>query len=145
MREIVCIGADGDVEEFRQRWMVTASAFAESLGLTTEIVAASDPFFAPTGRGKAALQRIKSLKHEMVVHFPDGRPMAIASFNNHEHFFGEAFGISVESGGTAASACVAFGIERWLLAVLVDDNVNDISALVPALSRAGHGATLADF
>jgi seryl-tRNA synthetase len=145
MREIVCIGADGDVEEFRQRWMVTASAFAESLGLATEIVAASDPFFAPTARGKAALQRIKSLKHELVVHFPDGRPMAIASFNNHEHFFGEAFGISLDSGKTAASACVAFGIERWLLAVLVANDVDDLTALNPAVSRARHAGTLADF
>jgi seryl-tRNA synthetase len=122
MREIVCIGSDSDVEEFRQRWMQRATMFAESLGLNGEIVIASDPFFAPTARGRAALQRIKALKHELVVRFPDGRPMAIASFNNHERFFGESFGISVENGEAAASGCVAFGIERWLLAVLVAEH-----------------------
>lgn len=136
MREIVCIGTEADVEEFRQRWMVNATAFAESLGLATEILTASDPFFAPTGRGKAALQRLKSLKHELVVHFPDGRPMAITSFNNHEHFFGEAFGISLETGETAASSCVAFGLERWVLAVLVANPPNHALGLSSLCERA---------
>ncbi len=124
MREIVCLGTAADVEGFRQRWIIRSSAFAESLGLTVEIVQANDPFFAPTARGKAALQRIKALKHELIVRFPDGRPLAIASFNNHEHFFGEAFGFSLESGEIAASGCVAFGIERWLLAVLAAHGVD---------------------
>ena len=118
MREVVCIGTPDDVEEFRQRWMVRASAFAESLGLGGEIVQATDPFFAPTSRGKSVLQRIKALKHEIIVRFPNGRSLAIASFNNHERFFGDSFGISLAGGEVAASGCVAFGIERWLLAVL---------------------------
>jgi seryl-tRNA synthetase len=118
MREIVCVGSDYDVEAFRQRWMTHALDFARSLGLDPEIAIATDPFFAPTARGKEVLQRIKSLKHELVVRFPDDRTMAIASFNNHEQFFGESFGISLAGGKPAASACVAFGIERWLLALL---------------------------
>lgn len=118
MREIVCIGSESDVEAFRQRWITRAQGAARSFGLETEIVVASDPFFAPTARGKAVLQRIKTLKHELVVRFADGREIAIASFNNHERFFGESFGISLHTGGAASSACVAFGIERWLLAVL---------------------------
>jgi seryl-tRNA synthetase len=124
MREIVCLGTPGEVEEFRQRWMVRSVAFAESLGLTVEIVQATDPFFAPTARGKAALQRIKALKHELTIRFPNGSTMAIASFNNHERFFGESFGISLENASIAASGCVAFGIERWLLAVLAKHGVD---------------------
>ncbi len=124
MREIVCLGTDDDVEAFRQRWIARAQEFAHSLGLETETVAASDPFFAPTARGKAALQRIKALKHELVVRFSDGRAMAIASFNNHEKMFGESFEISVAGGSAASSACVAFGLERWLLAVLVEHGVD---------------------
>lgn len=125
MREVVCVSTPVEVEEFRQRWMLRATAFAESLGLTVEIVQATDPFFAPTARGKAVLQRIKALKHELIVRFPDGRSLAIASFNNHERFFGESFEISLESGEVAASGCVAFGIERWLLAVLAANGVGD--------------------
>jgi seryl-tRNA synthetase len=124
MREIVCLGTPAHVEEFRQRWMERTQAFAESVGLAAEIVQAADPFFAPTARGKAALQRIKALKHELIVRFPDGRPLAIASFNNHENFFGEPFEISLENGEAAASGCVAFGIERWLLAVLASRGAN---------------------
>jgi seryl-tRNA synthetase len=123
MREIVCLGTLVEVEEFRQRWMLRATAFGESLGLTVETVQATDPFFAPTARGKAVLQRLKALKHELIVRFPDGRSLAIASFNNHERFFGESFEISLESGEAAASGCVAFGIERWLLAVLAANGV----------------------
>jgi seryl-tRNA synthetase len=123
MREVVCIGTLAEVEEFRQRWMVRAALFAESLGLTVETVQATDPFFAPTARGKAVLQRIKALKHELIVRFPDGRSLAIASFNNHERFFGESFQISLASGQAAASGCVAFGIERWLLAVLAANGI----------------------
>ncbi|HYN81393.1 MAG TPA: hypothetical protein VES88_07825 [Gemmatimonadaceae bacterium] len=123
MREIVCLGTPAEVEDFRQRWMLRAVAFAESLGLTVETVQATDPFFAPTARGKAALQRIKALKHELIVRFPNGRSLAIASFNNHERFFGESFAISLDNGDAAASACVAFGIERWLLAVLATNGV----------------------
>jgi seryl-tRNA synthetase len=125
MREIVCLGAPDEVEEFRQRWMLRAVTFAESLGLTVEIAQATDPFFAPTARGKAALQRIKALKHELIVQFANGRSLAIASFNNHEQFFGESFGITLESGQIASSACVAFGLERWLLAALATDRVED--------------------
>jgi hypothetical protein len=58
--------------------------------------------------------------------------MAIASFNNHETFFGEAFSISLARYGhptsdratPAWSGCVAFGIERWLLALLVEHGLN---------------------
>jgi len=80
---------------------------------------ASDPFFAPTARGKAVLQRVKSLKHELLVDAGDGPSLAIASFNNHEQFFGEAFDITLATGAPASSACVAFGVERWVLAILM--------------------------
>lgn len=119
MREIVCIGDTQEVEEFRQRGLARAAALAQAMGIETEVIVATDPFFAPTSRGKALLQRVKSLKHELVMRFPDGRPLAIASFNNHERFFGDAFGITLPGGQAAATACVAFGIERWTLALLV--------------------------
>jgi seryl-tRNA synthetase len=123
MREIVCLGAQHDVREFLDRSVERVSALERVLGIHCEIVAASDPFFAPNARGRAALQRIKGLKHELVFRFPDGRPLAIASFNDHELFFGEAFSISQSDGSPAWSGCVAFGLERWLMAVLVTHGV----------------------
>jgi seryl-tRNA synthetase len=124
MREIVCLGTPWDVKSLLDRGVERASALAARLELETEIVVASDPFFAPSARGRAALQRIKGLKHELVFRFPDGRPLAIASFNDHEEFFGDAFAISLADGSAASSGCVAFGLERWLLAVLVTHGVN---------------------
>jgi len=119
MREIVCLGAQHDVRGFLDRSVERVSGLERVLGLDCEMVAASDPFFAPNARGRAALQRIKGLKHELVFRFPDGRPLAIASFNDHELFFGDAFKISLPNGSAAWSGCVAFGLERWLMAILV--------------------------
>lgn len=120
MREAVCVGTAGETEAFRQRGAAAATALARNLGLETAIVQAEDPFFLPTARGRALLQRVKALKHELVVEPPGGPPLALASFNHHERFFGEAFAIRLTAdGGAASSACVAFGIERWLLAFLV--------------------------
>jgi len=92
---------------------------ASSLGLEHRIVIATDPFFAPTARGKKLLQRVKGLKHELMLPVGDGREIAAASFNNHEAFFGECFDIRQAGGEPAVSGCVAFGLERWLLAYLV--------------------------
>jgi seryl-tRNA synthetase len=118
MREIVCLGAEREVKNFLDRSVARVTELERVLGLNADLEAASDPFFAPTARGRAALQRIKGLKHELVFRFADGKPLAIASFNDHELFFGEAFGIRLPDGKPAWSGCVAFGLERWLLAVL---------------------------
>jgi seryl-tRNA synthetase len=114
MREIVCVGPLEAVEAFRQRGIARATALAGALGLTAEVAQATDPFFAPTARGKALLQQLKALKQELVM-----GDLATASFNNHETFFGEAFDIRLAGGAPAASACVAFGLERWALAFLL--------------------------
>jgi seryl-tRNA synthetase len=114
MREIVCVGPLEDVEAFRQRGIRRATALAETLGLSAAVVQANDPFFAPTARGKALLQQLKVLKQELVM-----SDLAAASFNNHETFFGETFDIRLAGGAPAASACVAFGLERWTLAFLL--------------------------
>ena len=119
MREIVCIGAPAEVETFRQRGLGRALTLAQKLGIAARVATATDPFFAPSARGRMVLQRVKGLKHELLLPLGDGRTVAAASFNNHERFFGDAFDIKLHDGTGAASACVAFGVERWLLAYLV--------------------------
>ena len=69
---------------------------------------------------------MKGLKHELALPIGGERSTAAASFNNHERFFGDAFGITLETGEPASSGCVAFGIERWLLAFLVAHGVDRV-------------------
>jgi seryl-tRNA synthetase len=126
MREIVCLGGADDVEHFRQRAMRVAGSLATRLDLDAGFLVATDPFFAPTARGKAIVQRVKSLKHELALPIGGERSTAAASFNNHERFFGDAFGITLETGEPASSGCVAFGLERWLLAFLVAHGVDRV-------------------
>ncbi|HUQ47698.1 MAG TPA: hypothetical protein VM053_05560 [Gemmatimonadaceae bacterium] len=137
MREIVFLGASHEAETFRKAHIENVSAFAESIGLKTRVELATDPFFAPTARGKSLLQLVKALKQELIVDRPDGTSLAISSFNNHERFFGDAFAIRLFNGESATTACVAFGIERWMLAILMTHGVD--SANWPLL--AGQGAS----
>lgn len=118
MREAVLIGGDAEVTAFRADGIARAVALAAALGLDGQLVEAADPFFMPTSRGRALLQQMKALKHELVVPIGTDQALAIASFNHHETFFGRAFGIGLGDGTPAASGCVAFGLERWLLAFL---------------------------
>jgi seryl-tRNA synthetase len=118
MREVVCVGSADAVAAFLRGVVDATLNLALDFGLTPKIEVATDPFFAPTSRGKELLQRMKGLKRELLLPAGSGRSVAAASFNDHETFFGEAFGIRLPDGSPAHSACLAFGIERWMLAFL---------------------------
>ena len=117
MREGVCVGDDATTDAFRDAGARRGLALAAALGLDARMEEATDPFFAPTARGRQLLQRLKGLKQELLLPV-GGEAVAAASFNLHERFFGEAFDIRVADGSPAASACAAYGVERWLLAFL---------------------------
>jgi seryl-tRNA synthetase len=120
MRETVCLGSASDVAAFRARGFTAVSDLALRLGLRARVEQATDPFFAAGTRGRALLQRVRALKHEIMLPIGGGRSTAAASLNDHAGFFGAAFAIKLADGMTAATGCVAFGVERWLLAVLVE-------------------------
>lgn len=119
MREVVCIGSADDARAFLERSTERVGDFARSLGLEGALAVATDPFFAPSARGKAVLQRLKELKRELLLPIDAKRTIAAASFNLHDTFFGQAFDIRLRDGAPATTACLAFGLERWLLAFLV--------------------------
>src|SRR5262249_51527322 len=98
MREQVCVGDDATARVFREDGCRRAQRLAASLAIPAQVAEASDPFFAPSGRGRAALQRIKSLKHELLLSTGPAESVAAASFNLHEHFFGSAFAIALGDG-----------------------------------------------
>jgi hypothetical protein len=112
MREIVCVGDDAAVRGFVAAAHAFADACAAAFELDVHWQAASDPFFDPTGDSRALAQRLAPTKQELCL----GDGLAIASVNQHRAFFGEAY--DIRAGGKAArSACIAFGLERWLSAL----------------------------
>jgi seryl-tRNA synthetase len=113
MREIVCIGTADEVKEFLNRYQDRCERFFERIGLPVEFQNATDPFFNPSKNPKYILQKLDPVKTEMV--YQSG--LAIGSINFHRNYFGEAFQIS-RDGKEAFSGCVAFGLERWIYAVL---------------------------
>jgi len=133
MREIVFLGPASVVREHRQNWMRKAACWARALGLDAELNPATDPFFGAQTRGKKLLQQIKELKYELTVPGPAGTPMPVASFNLHEELFTEKFNIRLENGLSLHSACVAFGLERWYLALTARHGINRALELVEGL------------
>ena len=110
MREVVCVGASEEVRIFRARWRSRAARLAKGLGIDAAFTPASDPFF-----GAAAAQRLYQAVSEAKSELVAGQ-LAIASLNNHGTHFAAAFNLR-RNGTNARSACVAFGLERWLAAM----------------------------
>jgi seryl-tRNA synthetase len=113
MREIVCIGTADEVKQFLKQFQDRVDLFFTRIGLPVEWKDATDPFFNPSRNPKYVLQKLDPVKTEMVYK----TDLAIGSINFHRNYFGEAFQISRE-GKEAFSGCVAFGVERWIYAVL---------------------------
>jgi seryl-tRNA synthetase len=129
MREIVFVGAPGWVESCRDEWMRRVHAFATSLGLDGSLEPATDPFFGVTGRGRRLLQQVKGLKYELQL-AAGQESLPVASFNLHETFFAQRFAMTLEDGVDAHSACVAFGLERWVLVFLEQQGTAAAEGLV---------------
>ena len=112
MRELVCIGDAGAIDPFIDQCRDKIDDLILSLGIGGNWQSATDPFFDPTADPKALAQILEPVKQELCIE--DG--LAIASLNKHRSFFGECY--EIKFGDDAAhSACVAFGIERWLHAL----------------------------
>ena len=138
MREWVRLGTPEDVRTFRDRWLERGVALLGALGLDVHADVANDPFFGRGGRLKAAAQREQSLKFELLAPVGDPEsPTAVASCNYHQDHFGRKFGIRTADGADAHTACVGFGLERLVLA-LVRRHGTDAAAW-PAAVRSALG------
>jgi seryl-tRNA synthetase len=127
MREIVHLGSRATIASFLSEARERVLLLARALGLSTSIEKASDPFFDPARSPKYLHATLFPSKHELV-----SGGVAIGSFNDHRNFFGEAFGIDTAE-GAAHTACVAFGIERWVHAVLETHGANPADWPMPKL------------
>ena len=137
MREVVSVGPLDAVRRFLEEGLGWVTGLTAELGLSGRVEEASDPFFAPTSRGRAILQKVKGLKRELTLPIGEDRRLAVASLNDHELHFGEAFDLRLPGGEPASSACVAFGLERLLLGVLMQHGV-DVARWPAALREEEH-------
>jgi seryl-tRNA synthetase len=129
MREIVCIGpieaVQSHLESFKQRIL----HFANQIELPLNIQVATDPFYQ-TQSARTLMQQLFPVKEEFVY----GDSVAIASVNFHRNFFGERCGIKTSNEQAAFSGCVAFGIERWIHALL-EHFRGDVDFITKTISR----------
>jgi len=116
--ELVRIGEPDAVLEWRNEWAQRGLDLLRALGLAAELDNANDPFFGRRGRMLAANQRDEGLKLELLVQIAGPEPTALASFNHHRDHFGSTYGIQLADGTTAHTACLGFGHERIVLALL---------------------------
>ena len=117
-REIVRIAEPETVSAWRDAWRDRAIDVLLRLGLDARFDVASDPFFGRTGRLMARSQRAQALKFEVHVPIAGPEPTAVASFNYHRDHFTSRYGITMQSGDAAHTACLGFGLERITLALL---------------------------
>jgi seryl-tRNA synthetase len=116
--ELVRIGEPDVVLQWRDEWSQRGLNLLRGLGLSAELDNANDPFFGRRGRMLAASQREQALKLELLVQIAGPEPTALASFNHHRDHFGATFGIELADGEVAHTACLGFGHERIVLALL---------------------------
>ncbi|GAA4833252.1 hypothetical protein [Kitasatospora terrestris] len=114
MREVLYLGSREGAAEHLELGAAFITATAERLGLDLTRAAADDPFY-DQGGSRARLMKLDPVKHEFSA--PDGT--AIASVNRHRNFFGDRLAIRAGEHGPAHSACVAFGLERWVHAMIL--------------------------
>ncbi len=118
MREFVCVGSPDEVVAFREYWKIRALELVQQLALPHQTATASDPFFGRAGKLMAVSQVEQELKFELLIPINSAEnPTACMSFNYHQGHFGETWGIDTADGGVAHTACVAFGMDRFALAI----------------------------
>ncbi|MGA2011236.1 MAG: amino acid--[acyl-carrier-protein] ligase [Solirubrobacteraceae bacterium] len=116
--ELVRIGEPEAVLQWRDEWAQRGLDLLLALGLDAALDNANDPFFGRRGRMLATNQRQDRLKLELLVPIAGPEPTALASFNHHRDHFGSTYGIELADGGVAHTACLGFGHERIVLALL---------------------------
>ncbi|WP_418038473.1 aminoacyl--tRNA ligase-related protein [Paenibacillus xylanilyticus] len=119
MREIVFIGSPDFVEETRTAIMKDIWELFVGLGMSGKIETAHDPFYFPKDAIKQQYQLMSSMKFELIAEIKNrGSAFSIASFNNVKDTLCKEFLITNARKEFLHSGCVAFGIDRWVYAIL---------------------------
>jgi seryl-tRNA synthetase len=135
MREIICLGDRATVQNHLADFKSKTLAFAAALDLPVATQVAHDPFFdSKASRSAAAL--IFPVKEEFVYR----GSLAIGSVNFHRNFFGERCALRGPDGAFLFSGCAAFGLERWLHALV--ERHGDAGRICAAIAGAQRALAL---
>lgn len=117
MREVIWVGHPKWVLESRARADELIVEVAQRWGLACTYETANDMFFTDDYAVKASFQRNQEAKKELRAWIPqEGAAISVFSSNFHAASFSKAFNITV-NGRPAASACIGFGLERFMYAL----------------------------
>jgi hypothetical protein len=121
MREVVAAGSPEEITRFRERAVEYIARLAHELGLNGHFENANDPFFlAGDADVSAGAQLPELVKIELRLRLYDDKSLACASMNVHGDFFSRKLEFRGEVDGAPVwTSCIAFGLERWAWAILV--------------------------
>jgi seryl-tRNA synthetase len=118
MREAVLIGSPQALRALRERILAATLEVADQLDLGGALEIATDPFFVSEAGSARAFQAMQSTKLELRLDLGNGAATAAASFNLHGTHFTEPMDIRAPGGELLETACVGWGIERWMAALV---------------------------
>lgn len=125
MREIIFVGTPPFVRENRTKSMNMLMELFKKWELNCFVENANDPFFTNDYKVKASFQRNQELKYEFRMNVPYlNKTIAVSSSNYHGNTFGKAFDITAGK-RPAVTGCLAFGLERWVMAFLAQYGLNE--------------------
>lgn len=133
IRETVFVGSKEYVETSVDQYMYCITRVMDILGLLGRCETANDMFFMTDRTAQRLnIQKMLGTKYELLLHIPDDKLVAAASFNKHGNFIGKRFNIRTEGspGTTAYSSCVGIGLERLVYACVTQTGLNNLHQLI---------------
>ena len=118
MREIVLVGPPAFVADTRAHLIELAQALAHELDLDARLEIATDPFFVGEAASARTFQAMRSTKLELSLGLDASSRTAAASFNSHGDHFTEPMQIRGTGDAPVETACIGFGLERWMAAIV---------------------------
>jgi seryl-tRNA synthetase len=116
-RDVVWVGQPRFVTEGRAKAEELIVQWAKDWEVVGTFETANDMFFTQDYAVKASFQRQQQAKKELRLSIPaENISISVFSSNFHATTFGKAFNITA-GGRLATSACVGWGIERWVYAI----------------------------
>ncbi len=125
VRDIVFFGAHNRLAQMRSRVIDRTVKLCRELDLEVRVQLANDPFFLEQSRNKKIYQRMGEVKYELVIPLRNKHEeVAASSFNLHHDFYTKLYDIRLTNRQKAESACMGFGIDRWLYGFLAQKGLD---------------------